>query len=412
MALALKSTIVLLTAVVLIFAALLGRQLLGYIRKSLWTRRITTSLTLGGITLVVFVFAAVLMLANGVEQTLVQTGSDNNIIVLRRSATSELVSQIDRDAANIIKTQPEIVVGQDGKPLATTELYVIINLLKKESNDMGNVSVRGISPTALQMRQQVKISEGRMFQFGSREIVIGSNIAKRFQNCEIGKQLFFGNDHWTIVGYFDADGGAFESEIWGDVDQLMAAFHRPVFSSLTFRLSSTEQFDAVKARINNDPRTQYVELKPERQYYHEQSQLMADFIYILGLIVTFIFSIGAMIGAMITMYGAVANRTIEIGTLRSLGFRRRSILSAFLVESILLSFVGGVCGIILASLMSFVRISTVNFGTFSELAFGFTMSPTIIFWTMIFSICMGILGGFLPASRASRLNIVNALRTS
>ena len=139
---------------------------------------------------------------------------------------------------------------------------------------------------------------------------------------------------------------------------------------------------------------------------------MADFIYILGLIVTFIFSIGAMIGAMITMYGAVANRTIEIGTLRSLGFRRRSILSAFSLNPFLLSFVGGVCGIILASLMSFVRISTVNFGTFSELAFGFTMSPTIIFWTMIFSICMGILGGFLPASRASRLNIVNALRTS
>ncbi|HUL45267.1 MAG TPA: ABC transporter permease [Bacteroidota bacterium] len=409
---AIKTVIALLSLMILAVAAFSGRDLLSYIRKGFWTRRLTTTLTLAGITLVVFVFAAVLMLAHGVEETLVQTGSDENVIVLRRSATTELVSQIDRDAANIIKTQPEIAVGQDGKPLASTEVYVVINLHKKQSNDMANVSVRGISPAALQIRPQVTVTSGRVFQFGTREIMIGSNVAKQFQECEIGKQLYFGNDHWTIVGIFSAQGGAFESEIWGDVDQLSVAFGRPVFSSMTFRMTRPDQLDTVKAHLQKDPRTQYVELKREREYYREQSQLMADFISILGLIVTFIFSIGAMIGAMITMYAAVANRTIEIGTLRALGFRRRNILSAFLVESIVLSVVGGICGILLASLMVFVRISTVNFGTFSELAFGFTLSPSIIFWTMVFSIAMGIVGGFLPAVRASRLNIVNALRTS
>jgi ABC-type antimicrobial peptide transport system permease subunit len=251
-----------------------------------------------------------------------------------------------------------------------------------------------------------------MFQFGTREIIVGNSIAKRFQGCEIGKQLKFGDDLWTIVGFFDGEGTAFDSEIWGDVEQLMPAFGRPVFSSLTFRLSEPGKFESIKSRVEKDPRTQYVELKRERQYYQDQSKLMSDFIKILGLIVTIIFSIGAMIGAMITMYAAVSNRTIEIGTLRSLGFRRRSILAAFLVEAITLSLVGGAVGISLASFMSFVKISTVNFGTFSELAFGFSLSPDIAVKAIFFSVLMGLLGGFLPAVRASRLNILAALRAS
>ncbi len=391
-------------------ALLLARHLLLYIRKSLWTRKVTTLLALGGVSLVVFVFAAILMLANGVTETLVETGTEGNVVVLRKSANSELVSQIGREAANIIKIRPEVAVS--GQPLASTEVVVVINLHKKETNDMGNVSVRGVSPAAFGLRHQVKMTEGRPFRFGTNEIIVGTNIAARFNDCEVGKQMSFGGEQWTIVGHFASDKSAFESEIWGDVEEFMPAFGRPVFSSITFRLNAAENFDSVKARIADDPRTQYVELKKEKQYYREQSQLMAEFIYVLGLIVTFIFSIGAMIGAMITMYGAIANRTVEIGTLRSLGFRRRSILAAFLVEAVLLSVVGGIGGIILASVMSFVRISTVNFGTFSELAFGFTLSPSIIFWTMVFSVGMGIAGGFLPAVRASRLNIVNALRAS
>lgn len=385
---------------------------LSYTWRSLWARRLTTILTLSGISLVVFVFAAVLMLAHGLDVTLVDSGSDDNAIALRRSANAELMSQIDRDAGNIIMSQPEVSVLSDGKPLASKEVYVVINLLRKVSSDMSNVSVRGISPAAMQLRPQVRLTAGRMFTFGTNEIIVGSNIARRFQGCDIGQRIGFGGEQWTIVGRFDAEGSAFDSEIWGDVDRLMPAFGRPVFSSLTVRLKDPAQFDAFKQRIENDPRTQYIELKRERAYYHEQSKLMSDVIKLLGLVVTIFFSVGATIGAMITMYASVANRTVEIGTLRSLGFRRRNVLAAFLVESILLSLIGGGVGIALASFMSFIRISTVNFGTFSELGFGFSMSAGVITSSLIFAVVMGIIGGFLPSVRAARLNIVNALRSS
>jgi ABC-type lipoprotein release transport system permease subunit len=373
---------------------------------------VTTILTLSGISLVVFVFAAVLMLAHGVEKTLVETGSDDNVIVLRRSANSELVSQIDRDASNIVNSQPELSALPGGKPLASSEVFVVINLLKKESKDMGNVAVRGISPEAFQLRPHVKIAAGRQFQFGTHEIIVGKNIATRFEGTEIGRQVLFGGDTWTIVGHFDDEGSGFESELWGDVDQLMPAFGRPVFSSITFRLRNPDDFETVKSHLQNDPRTQYIELKHEKRYYEEQSEMMAKFVRILGLIVTIIFSVGAIIGAMITMYAAVANRTVEVGTLRALGFRRKSVLGAYLVESLLLAAVGGGVGIALASLMSFIRISTVNFGTFSELAFGFSLSGKIIVDAILFSVIMGFIGGFLPSVRASRLNIVGALRSS
>ena len=383
-----------------------------YTWRSLWARRLTTTLTLGGIALVVFVFASVLMLSHGVEQTMIDTGSDDNVLVLRRSANSELVSQIDRDAANLIRTNQAIAAGADGKPIVSTEVVVIINLVRKETSGMGNISVRGVSPEALALRPQVTIVEGEMFRFGSHEIILGTNIARRYQGTGIGEQIRFGDAMWTVVGHFEAGGSGFESEIWGDAEQLMPAFGRPVFSSVTLKLRNAGDYETVKKQIEGDPRTQYTELKREKTYYSDQSKLMSDFIKILGLIVTIIFSVGAMIGAMITMYAAVANRTVEIGTLRALGFRRRSVLGAFLTESVFLSLIGGAAGVALASFMSFVTISTVNFGTFSELAFGFTLSPSIIVSAMVFSTLMGIVGGFLPAVRAARLNILTALRSS
>jgi len=383
-----------------------------YSLRSIWQRRMTTILTLGGITLVVFVFAAVLMLANGLEETLVETGSDANVIVLRRSATTELVSQITRNSANIIKTHPEVKQLPDGKPLASTELNVIINLNKKGSNDMGNVSVRGISPEGLLLRPHLILTSGRMFTFGTNEIIVGKSLAEKFQGVELRKQLKFGDGQWTVVGFFDARGTAFESEIWGDVEQLMPAFGRPVFSVVLFQLRDPADFTSVKERIESDPRTQSSIAKREIDYYRESSQTMSMFIKILGLVVTIIFSIGATIGAMITMYAAVANRTVEIGTLRALGFRRRSILGAFLFESIVLALIGGAAGVALASLTSLIRISTINFSTFSELAFGFVLSPGIVLASLIFAVIMGILGGFLPAARAARMQIVSALRAS
>jgi ABC-type lipoprotein release transport system permease subunit len=385
---------------------------LSYSWRSIWQRRTTTVLTLGGIALVVFVFAAVLMLANGLEQTLVETGSTNNVMVLRRSATTELVSQIGRNEANIMKNHPEVAQLPDGTPLFSTELNVIINLSPKGSQDMGNVSVRGLSPTGLQLRPQLNMVSGRAFSFGTNEIIVGSSVAEKFRDVEVGKQLKFGDAQWTIVGLFDAGGNAFDSEIWGDVEQLMPAFGRPVFSVVLFRLKDPEGFESVKSRIESDPRTQSSDVKREIAYYREQSKVMSDFIKVLGLLVTIIFSVGATIGAMITMYAAVANRTVEIGTLRALGFRRKNILGAFLVESIVLAVIGGAAGIALASFTSLITISTINFSTFSELAFGFALSPGIIIVSLIFAVFMGIIGGFLPAARAARMSIVSALRAS
>jgi putative ABC transport system permease protein len=383
-----------------------------YIWRSLWARRLTTALTLGGLALVVFVFAGVLMLAQGLEATLVDTGSPDNAIVLRRSAGSELVSQIDRGTASILETQPEVAAAKDGRPLLSREMVVVINLYKKTTNGMSNVTVRGVSPQAFELRPDFRIVEGKPFQFGTHEIVVGRNIASRFKGVALGTEVPFAGDRWTVVGIGDAGGTGFDSEIWGDADQVMQSFGRPVYSSATFRLRDPGSFDVVKARLQADPRSQSLELKREQEFYREQSQAMAKFIKILGLVVTTIFSVGAMIGAMITMYAAVASRVVEVGTMRALGFQRRSVLAAFLVESVLLAIVGGAAGVGLASLLSFARVSTLNFTSFSEVGFGFALSPGVITRALIFAVVMGLVGGFLPAVRAARLNIVNALRAA
>ena len=385
---------------------------LSYNFRNLWTRRLTTVLTIGGVALVVFVFSAVLMLANGLRNTLVSTGSDDNVILIRKSAQSEMMSAVSRESADIVKTESEVTTSGDGKPVTSSELVVIINLHKKKGNDMGNVTVRGVGPEALSLRPQIHMNEGRMFQFGSSEIIIGNSVADRFEGTAIGQTLRFGGTNWTIVGTFDAGKSGFASEIWGDAEQLMQAFGRPVFSSMTIRLKNPENFETLKTKLEGEQRLQQLEIKREKQYYEEQSEFMATFIRVLGLVITIIFSFGAIIGAMITMYAAVANRTVEIGTLRALGFQRRTILTAFLIESLMLSFIGGIVGLLLASFLQFITVSTTNFGTFSELAFGFTISPGIVLWTLVFSLIMGFIGGFLPAFRAARLNIINALRAT
>jgi ABC-type lipoprotein release transport system permease subunit len=367
-------------------------------------------MTVGGISLVVFVFTAVLMLANGLEKTLVSTGQNDNVVVIRKSAQSEMMSAVDRDNAGYIKTMPEIALSTDNKPVVSSEVNVIINLFKNGSGDMGNVTARGVSPEAYAIRKQVRFTEGRAFRPGTPEIIVGSAIAKRFQGIELGKQLRFGTRDWTIVGIFDAGGSAFDSEIWGDVEQLMPAFGRPVFSAMILHLNKPEDFETLKARFDTEPRLNQLEVKREQQFYSEQSGFLATFIRVLGLAVTITFSFGAVIGAAITMYAAVANRTVEIGTLRALGFRRRSILTAFLFEAIALSLLGWIIGVLLAMLLQSVTLSTTNFQTFSEIAFGFTMTTSTVISSLVFSVFMGIVGGFMPAVRAARLNIVSALR--
>lgn len=383
---------------------------LSYSLRNLRTRRLTTTLTVAGMALVVFVFAAVLMLAQGLEQTLVQTGSSDNVVVIRKSSESEVQSGIERLQASIIEIQPEIATGPDGKRLVAKELVVLIALPKRGTGKPSNVVIRGVEETSMILRPQVKIMVGRMPRAGSSEIIAGSSIAKRFEGGGIGESLRFGMRDWTVVGIFDAGNTGYSSEIWGDVRQFMQAFRRPVYSSVIFKLRQSEMFEAVKNRVENDPRLS-VEAMRETRYYEKQSEMMAKFLRILGITLTLIFSTGAIIGAMITMYAAVANRVSEIGTLRALGFQRRSILFAFLAESLFLGALGGLIGLFFASFLQFFTVSTLNFQTFSELAFSFTLTLEIFSEAVGFSLIMGLVGGVLPAIRASRMNIVDALRS-
>lgn len=382
-----------------------------YSYRNLWTRRFTTVLTVSGMTLVVFVFAAVLMLAEGLRKTLVETGSYDNVIIIRRGSQSEVQSGVDRSQASIIETQPEVSIAQNGEPFLAKEMVVLIDLPKRGTNKPSNVVIRGIGAFSLSLRPQVRLAEGRMPRPGSSEIAAGQSVAKRFRGAGIGERIRFGMRDWTVVGIFDAGSTGYSSEIWGDADQLMQAFRRPVYSSVLSKLRDSSEFQKFKERVESDPRLT-VEAKRETRYYAEQSEVMAKFLRILGMTLTIIFSIGAMIGAMITMYAAVANRISEIGTLRALGFSRRSILSAFLMESMFLGLVGGCVGLFFASFMQFITISTVNWQTFSELAFSFTLTGEIVYKSLLFSMIMGFIGGVLPAVRAARMNIVDALRAS
>jgi len=382
-----------------------------YSFRNLLTRRLTTFLTAGGMALVVFVFASILMLSAGLKKTLIETGSDDNVIVTRKAANSEVQSGVERLQAAIVESQPDIATGGDGEPLLAKELVVLISLPKRGSDKPANVVIRGIGPASLAMRPQVRLVEGRMPRPGSAEIMAGNSIAKRFKGGGIGESLRFGMRDWTVVGVFDAGATGFNSEIWGDAIQLMQAFRRPVYSSITFRLRDSGTFPALKTRLEDDPRLT-LDVRRETRYYRDQSEAMARFLRILGFSLTVIFSLGAVIGAMITMYAAVANRVGEIGTLRALGFPRTSIMAAFLMEALLLGAIGGISGLFFASFMQLITISTMNWATFSELAFSFTLTFEIIWKSITFSLLMGFIGGVVPAIRASRLKIVDALRES
>jgi ABC-type antimicrobial peptide transport system permease subunit len=383
---------------------------LKYTLRNFKSRKLTTGITLLGITLVVFVFAAVLMMAFGIEKTLRVTGSPENVIVTRKAANGEISSLVDGETQNVIRTLPHIAKNSSGTQLITSEPVVIINISKK-SGGLSNVTVRGVSPTAAEIRPQIKIVEGRMFTFGVNELIVGSSIEKRFVGSSIGDMVKFAGDQWKIVGKFTTDGSGFDSEMWGDAIRMLGAFNRGnTVSSVTLKLDDAGNFDEFKRAFESDRRLTQFEPKIEQKFFEEQSEMMAIFIRILGIFITIIFSLGSVIGAMITMYAAVANRTVEIGTLRALGFKRRSILTAFLIESLLIAVGGGVLGLLLASTLQFFSISTLNFGSFAELEFSFALNPSIVITSLIFAVVMGFVGGFLPSVRAARLNIVNALR--
>ena len=378
-----------------------------YSLRNLWVRRVTTMLTAAGMALVVFVFATSLMLDAGLKRTLVATGEPDNVIVTRKGSTTEVQSAVERAQAALVAALPEVAVI--GEPMASREIVMLISLPKRGSDKISNAMIRGLEPVGVGMRRKVSLVEGRMFRKGSNEIVVGRSVRAQFAGVDVGEMIGFGGRQWLVVGIMDGARSGFDSEIWGDVDSLMQAFRRQAFSSVVVRLTDPRAFDALVEKLNDDVRIPLA-ARREADYYAEQSAGLSRFIQILGLTLAVIFSIGAVIGATITMQAAVASRTAEIGTLRALGFQRRSILLAFLAESMGLAVLGGLAGIVLASFMQFVEFSTTNFQSFSELAFGFELSWGIGIGSLIFAVAMGVAGGMVPAIRASRIGIVEALR--
>ncbi|MDD5640082.1 MAG: ABC transporter permease [Syntrophales bacterium] len=379
-----------------------------YSYRNLLARRLTTFLTAAGMALVVFVFAAVLMLAEGLRQTLVSTGSYDNAMVLRAGTETEVQSAIDRTQAAIISSQPEIATGKEG-PLVASEAIILVNLPRRGTGQPGNVMIRGVQPGSFALHREVRLVQGRWFRPGSNEIVSGNLIAQRYRGAGLGETVRFAMRDWRVVGVFDAGNTGFSSEIWGDVEQLLQAFRRTAFSSVTLRLRDPAAFNALKIRLESDPRLP-VQVRREVEFYEAQSARLADFIRLLGLVLTAIFGLGAVLGAMITMYAQVGTRINEIGTMRALGFQRRHILIAFLLEAVLLGFLGWVIGMLPASLLNFITLSTINWSSFAEITFRFTLTPGILLKSLAFGLGMGLVGGLLPALKAARLPLIDALR--
>jgi len=384
---------------------------LSYVARNLVARKLTTILTAAGMALVIFVFATVLMMAEGLRKTLGGTGSDSNVVLIRQGSQTEVQSTLARDQAQLIATLPGLAAGAEGRPRLSPEVLVLVNLPRKSGSGLANVVVRGTTAEGLALRPQAQLVSGRPFKPGSSEIVVGSGMARGKVGLSIGDTVTFGLRDWTVVGVFDAGSSGFDSEIWGDGEQMMQAFRRNAYSSMLIGLRDAASFEEFAAAVARQPQLK-LDLKRERQFYADQSEKLANFISILGQTITVIFSIGAIIGAAITMYSSVANRTREIGTLRALGFRRGNIVNAFLQEAMLLGFVAGVAGLAIASLMQAVEISTTNVQTFSEVVFKLVLTPGIALEVLLFSLLMGVLGGVLPALRASRLEIVDALRSA
>ena len=380
--------------------------------RSLFVRRATTLATVLGIALVVFVLSSSRMLARGVERTMGRSGDPNQAIVLRKGADAELASNIDNNLVSLIKATPGVAKDGTGAPLGAGEIVIVIaaNLVEPEGQ-VANVLVRGVPPEALKLRPEVRIVEGRPAKPGTDEVIVGRRLTGRFKEIALGSTFALNKNRPVhVVGLFEANGSSFDSEVWADLDTARAAFGREgLVSSVTVRLESPTKYDAFATAIQQDKQLGLQPLR-ESEYYEKQSEDTAAFIKYLGASIVFFFSIGAMIGAMITMYAAVANRRREIGTLRALGFSRGAILSSFLIESFLLALIGGAAGAAASIAMGLVKFSMMNFATWSEVVFSFEPEPEILLSAMLVGGLMGVLGGFFPAVRAARTSALAAMR--
>ena len=379
--------------------------------RSVSQRPVSTMLTALGIGLVVAVFVAMLALANGFIAALVKTGSPENVLLLRRGADNEMASSIPREAISILSASPHIATAADGRPLVSPETYLVINIPRLGGNEfeVANVVVRGVSDKAFELRRNIKVIEGQRFASGQSEICVGSKLQGRFNNVNVGSTLRFANRDWKVVCRFTADGSSFESEIWGENEQFLNVFRGNAFQDVAFRLKDPRGFEDAKRAFLAEQRIQ-IDAHRESEFYASQSELLGNILRFLAIMITAIMSVGAVFGAVNTMYAAVSSRTPEIAVLLTLGFHPRSVLASFLAESAVIAFVGGVIGCLLALPINGVVTSTTNWSSFSEIAFAFRVTPQLLLAGLTFAVVMGVVGGFFPARRASRLPVIQALR--
>ena len=384
-----------------------------YNLRSVLERPASTAFTAVGIGLVVAVFIGMLALANGFRVALARTGSDSNVLVLRKGADAELSSGIDRQTASVIATSPHIAIGTDGKPMMSPEVFVLVPLTRSnvgtDTTQIANVVIRGISEKAWDVRANVVVTDGHKPVSGRAEVCLGAKIAGRFRGANIGEKLRFAGRDWDVVCRFTAGGSAFESEVWGENEQFMPVFRGQVFQSVSFRLKDPAAFEEAKRQIENDKRIQ-VDAHREAQFYRDQSKVLGSILTILAVLITSIMAVGAIFGAVNTMYAAVSGRTPEIAVLLTLGFHPRSVLACFLVESAIIAAIGGLVGCLIALPINGVVANTINWASFSEIAFSFRVTPTLLLQGFVFAVVMGVLGGFFPARRAAKLPVVQALR--
>jgi putative ABC transport system permease protein len=383
---------------------------LSYNLNSLRVRWTSTVVAVLGIAGTVGVFVAMLSMAKGFKTTLVSSGSPSNAIVLRGGATSEMESGIGLDQVHVIQDAPGVARSAAG-PLVSPEVVVIAAFPLKATGTDANVQVRGVSPKAMEIRDSIKMASGRFFQPGLNELVVGRNVAGTYTGFDLGSKVKFGGGEWTVVGVFDAGGSAFDSEVWADSTVLDAVYKRPpnVFQSVTVRLTSPEAFTGFKDALTSDPRVT-LQASRERDYYDKQSRALTTLIQVLGTMVAIVMGLGAVLAALNTMYSAVAERSREIATMRALGFGTGSVVTSFVFEALCIAFVGGLLGCICILPINGMTTGTMNWQTFSHLAFSFRVTPELLAGGMIFALLMGLVGGVPPAVRAARARIAVALR--
>lgn len=394
-----------------LLAPLIGNVPISYNFRSIRARWTSTIVAILGIAGTVGVFVAMLSLAHGFRATLVASGSPDDALVMRAGSTTEMMGGITLDSVKLVQDKPGVARDAAGQPLVTQEVVGVIPIPLISTGTDANVEVRGVSPNVLEIRKFVKVVQGRMFHSGLDELVVGRNASKTYQGLTVGNTVEFGGGHWKVVGVFDAGGSSFDSEVWCDSRILNEVLKRPenIFQSATVHLTSAAAFDQFEDSITSDPQLN-LEVEREVDYYAKQSSAMTQLITILGGLVAAVMAIGAVFGALNTMYSAVAERGREIATMRAIGFSSWNVILSFLFEALLISFIAGVIGCVVVLPLNGMTTQTMNFSTFSSIAFAFKITFNLLVMGVVFALAMGVLGGLLPAVRAALRPVAVSLR--